>query len=106
MARILTPLDAWRATFAFGAMLAEAQIVIGLRMLGAMGAWSMPPGESVRMVAEKSAAMREAACAATNAAVRGKGPAAIAKAAVAPVRRRTRSNVRRLVKRGPARPAG
>jgi len=85
-----------------GLMLAEAQAVIGLRTLGLMGLWSLGPRERTRMWAEKAGAVRQGGVAAATAALSGATPAAIAAAALKPVRRRTRANARRLARRGPA----
>jgi hypothetical protein len=87
-----------------GMMLAEAQMVIGLRMMGMAGLWRVAPSENTRMVTEKAAALQDAAAAATRAALRGAGPAAIADAALKPIRRRTRANAARLARRGPKTP--
>jgi energy-converting hydrogenase Eha subunit A len=82
-------------------MLAEAQVVVAIRMAGLMGLSSLPKGEAQRMVAEKSRAFTRAGVAAGVAAAQGKGPDAVARAALAPVARQTRANAKRLTQRKP-----
>ncbi len=98
---MMTPLDWMRLSLKTGMMLGQAQMVIGMRLWGMAGMWSVLPSENARMVAEKLAAGIEATGHAATAAMRGKGPAAVAAAALAPVARRTKSNARRLARRGP-----
>ncbi|MFD1912662.1 antifreeze protein [Halodurantibacterium flavum] len=97
-----TPVDYWRAGLAFWTMAAEAQTVIALRSLGMMGFWAYPAGEAVRMVAEKQAAFLQTAQAAATGAMRAERPARLAAAVIRPVGRKTRANVARLTKAGPA----
>jgi hypothetical protein len=98
---MISPIEALRLQFRFGLMLAEAQMVIGMRLLGMAGLWSVNPGENARMVSEKLAAAQDATLAATRAAMQGKSPAIIAEHALKPIRRRTSANVKRLTRRGP-----
>jgi hypothetical protein len=93
--------EAMRASVSMGMMLAEAQTVITMRTLGMMGFWNLGPGESERMWSEKAEAMRQSGLALTGALMRGASPARATSAALAPVRRKTRSNVKRLAQRGP-----
>ena len=79
-------------------MMAEAQAVIAMRMFGMMGMWPVSPGENARMVSEKIAAVQEAQMAVMKAAMNGASPAAMAEAALRPVRRRTRANAERLAR--------
>lgn len=79
----------------------EAQSVVTMRMLGAAGVWNVHPGENARMITEKQQAFTEAAFAAGRAALGGHAPEAVVKAALRPLRLKTRSNIRRLSKRGP-----
>lgn len=81
-------------------MTAEAASVMSMRMMGFAGVWSLPPSEAFRMVDEKRAALLRANGDATEAFLRGKAPADIASAAVVPFRSATRSNSRRLARRG------
>lgn len=82
-------------------MLAEANMVIFMRLWGLAGLWNVTPSEKHRMVSEKARAAQASAIAAGLALASGKSPAAVAHAALKPVRRRTKSNVRRLSRRGP-----
>lgn len=96
-----SPAEIYRLWLGTGLMLAEAQMVIGMRMLGMFGLWRVTPGENRRMVAEKLAAAAEAGLAASRAAATGRSPAQIGAQALKPVRRRTGANLRRLSRRGP-----
>jgi hypothetical protein len=98
------PLQMMTLSIRFATMLAEAQMVIGMRMLGMAGMWRVAPSESSRMVSEKLAATQESAVAATRAALLGKPPAVIADHALKPIRRRTSANAKRLTRRGPGTP--
>jgi hypothetical protein len=93
--------DLWRMQAQVGLMITEAQAVIALRTLGVMGLWAVRPSENTRMVSEKPTAFIKSAQAAMAAAAGGKRPDQIVTAAVAPIRRRTSSNARRLAHQGP-----
>lgn len=71
MARMATPLDYWLLGFRTAQMMAEAQMVIGFRLMGMAGGWPVLPSESARMVQEKGPAFVKAAGAATAAAMKG-----------------------------------
>ncbi len=101
MKGVATPIDLWRAGFAVWSLMAEAQAVIALRCLGAMGMWTSPPGENLRMVAEKQAAFAHAARAGMLAHARGDRPDLVTQAIIKPLRRKTTANVARLTKAGP-----
>lgn len=77
---------------------AEAQTVIALRLAGFHGLWPMGPHEATRMVAEKWPAFIQSAGAAGAAALAGHSPDRIAAEALAPIRRKTRANSRRLTR--------
>ena len=79
-----------------GKMLMEAQLVVVLRLLRMFGALPSIPGENVRMYTEKQAAFTEAGMAATRAALSGKPPMHVYRAALRPVGRQTSANSRRL----------
>lgn len=98
------PLQSWQTGVKVATMLGEAQMVIAYRTLGQMGLWSTGPGETARMIQEKPAAFVQAATAAMTAARSGKRPDEILAAAVTPLGRRTRSNMRRLARRGASLP--
>ena len=103
MARSATPLELFKTNLEVGMMLAEAQSVIAMRMMGWGGLWSVTKSENNRMVSEKTEAITKSIQNATLAAMTGKRPDEIVNAAVKPLRQKTRSNVARLGKRGPTR---
>ncbi|GAB1479256.1 Antifreeze protein, type I [Paracoccaceae bacterium] len=80
-----------------GLMLAEAQVVIALRMAGLAGLWPMAEDEGMMMLAEKVEAGQAAAAAALRAGMGGATGGEVALAATAPQRDRTRANARRLM---------
>lgn len=92
------PFGPWRAGMALWTMMAEAQTVIAIRTLGMMGAIPSSPGERGVMVAEKGKAFAQAALAAGAAAASGKMPLEVAEAALRPIGRTTRANMRRLTR--------
>ncbi|MGR3793863.1 antifreeze protein [Vannielia sp. SX4] len=79
-------------------MTMEASAVIWMRMMGMAGTWNVAAGENGRMVREKQRAFAKAAQEASVAAMQGRNVGA---AALRPLRRKTRSNVVRLARRGP-----
>lgn len=99
-----TPIQMMSLSIRTATMLAEAQMVIGMRMLGMAGMWRVLPSENARMVSEKVSAVQDATLAATRAALQGKSPATIAEHALKPIRRRTSANAKRLTRRGPGTP--
>lgn len=90
-----------RAGFALWSLMAEAQAVVGLRMLGMAGVLGASPNERRTMVAEKGPAFARAAMAAGAAAAQGRCPEAVVAAAIRPLKRRTGANLRRLTKPRP-----
>ncbi|MBV7377544.1 antifreeze protein [Maritimibacter dapengensis] len=98
MARLPTYWDAWANALQAGMIVAEAQAVIAMRLWGMAGMWSVTPYENTRMVSEKAGAWTRAMLSAGIAATNGGD---VAKAAMRPVRAKTKSNARRLAKRGP-----
>lgn len=101
----LTPLNLMKLSIQSAILMTEAQLVIGMRMMGMMGLWRVSNGESARMVDEKVAASVKGAAAAGQAIMAGRPMVDVAAAAMRPVRRATKSNVSRLAKRGPGKPA-
>ena len=91
----------WSVGLQTAQMMAEAQTVMALRLMGMAGVWATAPTEGVRMVFEKPDAFIRSASSATEAALAGKRPDQIAEAAIKPLRRKTRANARRLAKKGP-----
>jgi len=96
MKKRFNPFDTVYPALTMGRILAEAQTVIALRLLGMAGALPSARDEPFRMVMEKIEAAQEAGLAVARAQARGDGTAAIVMAGLRPVRRRTKSNVRRL----------
>ncbi len=78
--------------------MAEAQAVVAFRTLGMWGVMPAAPSERHDMMAEKGPAFFEAALAAGRAAALGRSPVQVAEAALSPIGRQTRSNMRRLTK--------
>lgn len=101
---MMTPAQLIGLSFKTGFMLAEAQMVIGMRLLGMAGMWRVLPSENARMSSEKVTALGQSAVAASTAMLAGKSPVLIAEAALKPVARATKSNVKRLARRGPGKP--
>ena len=78
--------------------MAEAQTVVAIRTMGIWGVVPASPRERHAMVAEKGPAFLESAIAAGQAAAMGQTPVQVAEAALRPIGRQTRSNMRRLTK--------
>ena len=99
-----TPAEAMRLTMQSSMMLAEANMVIAMRMLGMGGMWRVTPSENARMVQEKSDAALASGQAMARAMLSGQSPAKVALAGMKPVRAKTRANASRLAKRGLGQP--
>ena len=91
-----SPMAIWKSGFDALRMLAEAQSVITLRMMGMAGLWTLSDGETTRMFTEKQQAFAQSALDATAAALRGQSPERVFAAAVRPIGRATSANSRRL----------
>ena len=100
MRHLYTPMDFWANAMQVGWVMAEAQGVIAMRMMGAMGVWSVPKTENSRMLNEKVFAFIKGSADASLAAMAGKSPDVVAALAIKPIRQATRANHRRLTKRG------
>lgn len=98
---LMPPKELVRLSIQTSLMLAEAQMVIAMRMMGMMGLWRVMPSENTRMSSEKVTALGEAAMAASRAVMAGKLPVRVVEAALKPIRSKTSANVKRLVRRGP-----
>lgn len=98
MKRMPTPFDFMRLGMDTTRMMAEAQMVITLRMLGMAGVIPASRVESARMVTEKVVAGQAAGMAMSKAAMAGASAPAIAAAGLKPIGRKTRANVRRLTR--------
>lgn len=92
--------DLMRLTTETALMLAEAQMVIAMRLAGMAGFWNVTRAETRLMQTEKVAAAQASVLAAGTALMLGAAPAAIGLAALEPLRRKTRANARRLGRRG------
>ena len=99
-----SPADFVAPALIMARMMAEANLIVALRLWGLAGAWPMAANERARMVTEKTAAAQDAVRAAARAAAGGSGAGAIAAAAAKPVARRTRANAARLSKAALRRP--
>jgi len=84
----------------FAHIIAEAQSVIGMRLMGMAGLWSVPASEDHNMISEKIKAMTRASTDATASMLRGGTPDQITAAVLKPYRQKTRANAKRLGKRG------
>ncbi len=104
MTPMMTPAQMINLSMKTGMMLMEAQMVIGMRMMGMAGLWRVHPSENTMMSSEKVSAVSQSAIATSQAIMTGKSPAFIAEAALKPISRRTKSNVKRLAARGPGKP--
>lgn len=104
MKHLPSPTEAMRLAVQSSMMLAEANMVIAMRMMGMGGLWRVTPGENDRMVQEKTDAAIASGAAMTRAMLAGHSPAKIALAAMKPVRAKTRANATRLAKRGLGKP--
>ena len=82
----------WSLGLATTKMMAEAQAVIALRLLGMAGIWSVTPSENARMITEKTKALHQSASAASKAALQGRAPEKVLLIALAPIRNKTSAN--------------
>lgn len=96
------PAKIWANSFEMGMVMAEAQAVVGMRLMGMAGLWSVTPHEDRRMIEEKTDALVKSCTAANRALMTGGDFDAITAAAIKPYRARTRANRKRLAKRGMA----
>jgi hypothetical protein len=95
---MMTSTSLMRSTFAFWTLMAETQVVMTLRILGMAGVIPVRADENARMVSEKGPAFARAIMAGSAAALRGASPDRVAMAAMRPLGRKTRANVKRLTK--------
>lgn len=94
--RLFDPFNMMRPALEAATILAESNVVIGLRVTGMMGLWPMAPAETSRMMTEKLQAGVDSGHAALWAGMAGGSLSHVAMAAMAPVRHKTRSNAKRL----------
>ena len=90
----------WDNAVEVSLIMIEAHTVINMRLMGMAGLWSVAPQENTRMVTEKLEAMVQASTDAGMVTLRGGSPDEIAAAVIAPIRKATRANAKRLGKRG------
>lgn len=79
-------------------LMADAQTVISLRLMGMSGILPHRPGENQRMVSEKLLAITEANTEAAKAMLAGKRPDQVMAAGLAPLSRKVRANRKRLTR--------
>ena len=91
-----TPGSLIQSSVAFWTLMAEAQIVMMLRVMGMTGILPADAAENNRMMAEKGPAFAKAMAAGAAAAMRGHSPDKVAMATIRPLRRKTKANVKRL----------
>jgi hypothetical protein len=94
--RFFDPFGMMQPAIEAAEIMAESQIVIGLRLAGMAGFWPMAKAENARMVSEKLQASIDMGHAAVKASLSGASPAQMAMAVMAPMHRKTRSNAKRL----------
>lgn len=85
-------------------MAMEASAVIWMRVMGWAGMWSVLPSENTRMVTEKQKAFAEAGTRMVLGTMKGQEAHKTLGHALKPIRKTTKSNVGRLIKRGPKSP--
>ena len=89
----------WRQSMAMATLMAEANTVMTLRVLGMMGLWNVPRGENNRMVAEKPPAFTESWVGMSRAFWTGKSAETVFNAWARPLTRKARANRKRLSRR-------
>ena len=94
--KLMTPMDFLAPALEASRILAESQLVIGMRLAGMAGLWPMAHSETERMLAEKVSAGVESAHAALRTGMAGGSLSEMAMAAMQPVRAKTRANAQRL----------
>lgn len=99
MPKPATPANFLGNSIEMSLMMIEAHSVITMRLMGIAGLWPVTPRENSRMVTEKLVALLKSATDTQKVAMNGGSPEAIAAAAIAPLRKATRANSRRLGKR-------
>lgn len=94
--KLMTPFDFMAPLLEAGRIMAESQMVIGMRLAGMAGLWPMPQSETDRMMSEKLSAGMDSAHAALQSGMAGGNISDMAMAAMKPVRAKTRANAKRL----------
>ena len=94
--KLMTPFDFMAPALEASHIMAESQMVIGMRLAGMAGLWPMAKSETERMLAEKLSAGMDSAHAALRSGMAGGNISEMAMAAMKPVRAKTRANAKRL----------
>ena len=94
--KLMTPFDFMAPALEASHIMAESQMVIGMRLAGMAGLWPMAETETERMLAEKLSAGMDSAHAALRSGMAGGNISEMAMAAMKPVRAKTRANAKRL----------
>ena len=94
--KLMTPYDFMAPMLEASQIMAELQVVIGMRLAGMAGLWPMAKSETERMLAEKLSAGMDSAHAALRSGMAGGNISEVALAAMKPVRAKTRANAKRL----------
>ncbi len=94
--KLMTPMDFIAPALEASHIMAESQMVIGLRLAGMAGLWPMAKAETDQMLAEKLSAGMDSAHAALRSGMAGGNISEVAMAAMQPVRATTRANAKRL----------
>jgi hypothetical protein len=100
--RFFDPFNLMRPAMEATSIMAESNVVIGLRVAGMAGFWPMGQAETTRMVSEKMAAGVDSAHAMLKSGMAGGSLSDMAMAAMKPVRQKTKSNARRLTRKAAA----
>jgi hypothetical protein len=91
-----TPMDMAIAGLRTWQTQAQSAAVMGLRLAGLAGAWTLPPHEWARMVAEKQVVLARAGEKMTRAMVEGAAPVFVYRAGLEPFARAVTRNADRL----------
>ncbi len=94
--KLMTPMDFIAPALEASQIMAESQMVIGMRLAGMAGPWPMSETETDRMLSEKLSAGMDSAHAALRSGMAGGNLSEMAMAAMQPVRAKTRANAKRL----------
>jgi hypothetical protein len=94
--KLMTPFDFMAPMLEASRIMAESQMVIGMRLAGLAGLWPMAQSETNRMMSEKLSAGLDSAHAALRTGMAGGNISDVAMAAMKPVRAKTRANAKRL----------
>lgn len=91
--------DTMKLGWAMARLGAEAQVVLALRLSGMAGLWSLPRGETERMVTEKTSAFTDAWMRGATALAHGASSPGAMDASLRPLQRKASANRKRLSRR-------